>query len=52
MSIPSYTTFKKEAWKYKISHVDYYPKSSRNAFMMKLIKIFPFAVFVLFRLLK
>lgn len=52
MSIPSYTTFKKEAWEYKVSHVDYYPKSSRNAFMMKLIKIFPLAVFVLFRLLK
>lgn len=52
MSIPSYTTFKKEAWKYKVSHIDYYPKSSRNAFVMKLIKIFPLAVFGLFRLLK
>lgn len=48
MSISSYTTFKKEAWIYKVSHVDYYPKSSRNAFIMKLIKIFPFAVFCLF----
>ena len=52
MSIPSYTTFKKEAWKYKVSHVDYYPKSSRNAFVMKLIKIFPSAVFGLFLFLK
>lgn len=52
MSIPSYTTFKKEAWKYKVSHIDYYPKSSRNAFVMKLIKIFPLAVFGLFLFLK
>lgn len=52
MSISPYTTFKKEVWKYKVSHVDYYPKSSRNAFMMKLIKIFPLAVFCLFLLLK
>lgn len=38
MSIQSYAAFKKEAGKYKASNVDYYSKSSRNAFMMKLIK--------------
>lgn len=52
MSIQSYTTFKKEAGKYKASNVDYYSKSLRNAFMMKLIKISPLVVFLLFRLLK
>lgn len=52
MSIPSYSTFKKEVWKYKVSHVHYYPKSSRNALIMKLIKIFPLVGFGLFRLLK
>lgn len=52
MSISLYSTFKKEVWKYKVSHVDYYPKSSRNALIMKLIKIFPLVGFGLFRLLK
>ena len=45
MSISSYTIFKKEVRKYKVSHVDYYPKSPRNAFMMKLAKIFPIVVY-------
>lgn len=49
MSIQSYAAFKKEAGKYKASNVDYYSKSSRNAFMMKLIKISPLVVFLLFR---
>lgn len=52
MSVSSYTIFKKEVWKYKSSHVDYYPKSLRNAFMMKLIKKFPLAIFCLFRFFK
>lgn len=48
MSISSYTIFKKEVWKYKFSHVDYYPKSPRNAFIMKLVIIFPIVVYCCF----
>lgn len=52
ISIPSYMTFKKEVFKYKSSNIDYYPKSSQNAFVMKLIKRFPLVVFLLFRSLE
>lgn len=51
MSIQSYMVFKEEVRKYKKSRVDYYPKSLLNAFVMKLIKVFPQLIFILFRLL-
>lgn len=51
MCIQSYPEFKREVCIYKKAKVPFYPKSRVNNLMMQLIRIVPYVVFVLFRLI-